>query len=162
MKQNKLGFILNTANGEYIQDIYEDEEDSKAILESHLQDEPEEIFNCVELEEQKEYEQSIETQSNFKAELIYEEINIEAECEENSNQDGTIESETTICTNNNPVSVCKEADEMSKKIMSDFFLTVCNTVSTLPMLLQAKIKKQVFDIVSEAEISHLTEQLIHK
>lgn len=114
-------------------------------------EEPEELFECLQFEEQKEYEQSVEDLNDLSS---YEEFNEDMEID-------TVQSKAVVeCPKHkltNAISETKEADEVSKNVMSNFFLTVCSTVSTLPILLQAKIKKQVFDIVSEAEISYLTE-----
>ncbi|CAO1356241.1 unnamed protein product [Diamesa serratosioi] len=164
LKQNKSGFIIKTEVGEYIQDIYEYEEDQKIMPESHLQEDPEqeELFDCVELVEQKPYEQSIEDPNVLETELIFEESNDEDDCKKNSTQELKTDLDPYKCNINKRSSSCEEVEEKSKMIMSNFFLTVCNTVSTLPILVQAKIKKQVFDIVSEAEISYLTEQSIKK
>lgn len=164
MKQKKSGHIYKSENEEYIQD--DNYEDQKTIIESDLQeeepDEPEELFNCVQFEEQKEYEQSIEDPNNLETELMYEEFNEEVDCKGNITVESRTVSESSKRKLTNAIYLSEEADEMSKNVISNFFLTVCNTVSTLPILLQAKIKKQVFDIVSEAEISYLTEQSIHK
>lgn len=166
MKQKKSEHIYKSENEEYIQDYDDNDEDQKTIIESNLQeeepDEPEELFNCVQFEEQKEYELSVEDPNNVETELMYEEFNEEVDCKENITVESITVPESSKRKLTNAIYVSEEADEVSKNIMSNFFLTVCNTVSTLPILLQAKIKKQVFDIVSEAEISYLTEQSIHK
>lgn len=160
MKQKKSEHIYKSENEEYIQDIDDNDEDQKTITESDLQEE--ELFNCIQFEEQKEYEQSVEDPNNVETELMFEEFNEEVDCKENVTVESITVSESSKRKLTNAIYLSEEADEVSKNVMSNFFLTVCNTVSTLPILLQAKIKKQVFDIVSEAEISYLTEQSIHK
>lgn len=118
----------------------------------------------MQFEEQKEDEQSVQSEdpNNLETELFYEEFSEEVKCKVIISAEDETVLESTKCKSKPIISVSKEANEASKIAMSNFFLTVCNTVSTLPILLQAKIKKQVFDIVSEAEISYLTEQSIHK
>lgn len=144
--------------------MYENEEDQKTILESDLQENHEELITCVQFEEQKEEEQSVQSEdpNNLETELFYEEFSEDLECKDNTRTEDKTVLKFTKCKSNPIISVSKEADEASKIAMSNFFLNICNTVSTLPILHQAKIKKQVFDIVSEAEISYLTEQSMHK
>ncbi|CAO1306449.1 unnamed protein product [Diamesa tonsa] len=168
LKLQKLGYFYKPETEDFQQAADYNEYELRPITKSNLQEEtnepdetvepvepeePEELFECLQFEEQKEYEQSVEDLNDLEAESSYEEFNEDMEI--NTVQSKTVEAPKNKL--NNAISETKEADEVSKNVMSNFFLTVCSTVSTLPILLQAKIKKQVFDIVSEAEISYLTE-----
>lgn len=136
--------------------MQEEPEEPHEPDESEEPNEPEELFNCVPFEDQKEYEQSVDDINSLEP-IVYEECNEDVEDKENFTDESTPVLESSKNNFTNAISVNKEAEEASKNVMSNFFLTVCSTVSSLPVLMQAKIKKQVFDIVCEAEIAYLTE-----
>lgn len=54
--------------------------------------------------------------------------------------------------------ISDQSMNQSSDINVNFFINMAQTVNTLPLLLQARLKRQIFQLVSNAEIQHLSDK----
>lgn len=69
--------------------------------------------------------------------------------EEDLNHNEPLQSDYGLINNIN------KQKEPSASVNDPFFVNICETISSLPKLTQARLKKQIYDLVSEAEINYL-------